>query len=149
MPTLNEKMDANGVYPLAGDCYCFAAAVQKIADEKAKHTAIVCVKKEPYGSIGHCMLQDLDERSYYDVDGKQDGEEALEKFKEYVDECGDELSDEGWFIDECYDDSVYYDKYMANKECKDGKIERIERMLRCDPPEWLKDLEASIRRRDG
>jgi len=149
MPTLNETMEANGLYPLAGDCYCFAAAVQKICDKKAKHTAIVCVKKEPYGNIGHCMLQDLDERSYYDVDGKQNDEKAFEKFKEYVEECGDEFSEDGWFIDECYEDTAYFDKYMANKECKDDKIARIERMLLCDPPEWLKDLEASIRRRDG
>lgn len=113
-----------------GDCLCFASALQKIIDPDEKFTDVTCILKDPYGRIGHCMLHNLNWGYYYDADGEHDWEEAMEKFNDFTEECWDNLEDY------CWEYTDYKDEILIPKHC-DGKVEKIEEILREHPPEWL------------
>lgn len=133
--TFSELLESNGISPFLGDCFCVAGAIQKVIDKETSSTTILCVRDDPYGKIGHCMLENFQTGILYDADGEHLWNEAVDKFHEYTDTC---YADEnGSFEEECVDELSWDDKFMEKKLC-DGKIARVEKIMLENQPNWLK-----------
>ena len=132
--SFKENLEAEGIDPFVGDCLCVASALQKVVDPDIQFTGISCVLKRPYGNIGHCMLQDLNNGEYYDADGKHDYDEAMAKFEDFTEGCWGNLEDE-----DCWEYTDYDDGRMIEKIC-DTRVEKIEEIIRNQPPKWLEEL---------
>jgi len=131
---IKEKLEKAGIDPFGGDCMCVAGAIQKIVDPRTTQSEVLCIKKDPYGRIGHCMFHLYGDEYHYDADGEHDWEESMGKFDDYTEDCYGQLEE-----DSCWETMSYDDEFSMRKYCGD-KIDKVENIILNNPPEWLNKL---------